>query len=307
MNRKLIAFASLIIILVFIGYIIIDTIQSGNSSYADAEPSPSADEYPDMWSVIQEIPVDNGTLKALAVSSDGKIFTGGDSFVSAYDSAGNKLWSLKTPSGINAISISGDTVFAATAETIFLIDINGNIITEWGPYEAKSIITSVASDNVFVAFADAGNKRIFVLKKDGEVVTMIGQGESKLIIPSPYFDVALSGSGLLYLANTGNRRIETWTTDGRFVDAFGEPGTAPEAFCGCCNPAHFTVIPRGFLTAEKGINRIKILDREGRFVEYVSSVNKFSPSIPLDVASFDGNKIYAANTENSIVYVFRRK
>ena len=91
------------------------------------------------------------------------------------------------------------------------------------------------------------------------------------------------------------------------TSSFGEPGMAPGAFCGCCNPAHFVITPDGFITAEKGINRIKVLDRKGDFVEFVSSENKFVPSIPLDLASADGKTLYAANPADSKLYVFSRK
>ena len=88
---------------------------------------------------------------------------------------------------------------------------------------------------------------------------------------------------------------------------FGEPGTAPELFCGCCNPAHFALIPEGFVTAEKGINRIKILNKKGEFIEFVNSKNNFIKSVPLDLASADGKTIYAANPADSKLYVFNRK
>ena len=85
------------------------------------------------------------------------------------------------------------------------------------------------------------------------------------------------------------------------------PGTAPEAFCGCCNPAHFVLTKDGFITAEKGINRIKLITNEGKFVEFVSSENKFIPSIPLDLAATDGNTIFAANPADGKLYVFKRR
>ena len=117
----------------------------------------------------------------------------------------------------------------------------------------------------------------------------------------------MSGENLVFAANTGYRRIETWTVDGKKISQFGEPGTAPGAFCGCCNPAHFAVIPQGFVTAEKGINRIKILGPDGAFIEFVSSKNSFTASVPLDVASNDGMTIYAANPADSKLYIFKRK
>jgi hypothetical protein len=88
---------------------------------------------------------------------------------------------------------------------------------------------------------------------------------------------------------------------------FGEAGTAPEYFCGCCAPAHFVKTSAGYITAEKGINRIKILGDSGEFIEFVSSKNDFVPSVPLDLASTDGKAIYAANPADSKLYIFKRK
>ena len=119
--------------------------------------------------------------------------------------------------------------------------------------------------------------------------------------------MALDSDNILFVANTGHRRVETRSVQGQFKSCFGEPGTSPGAFCGCCNPAHFIVTPDGFVTAEKGINRIKILNRTGEFVEFVSSKNKFVPSVPLDLASADGMTIYAVNPADSKLYVFTRK
>jgi hypothetical protein len=82
---------------------------------------------------------------------------------------------------------------------------------------------------------------------------------------------------------------------------------APEYFCGCCAPAHFALIPQGFVTAEKGINRIKILNTKGEFVEFVNSKNSFIKSVPLDLASADGITIYGVYPGDSKLYVFNRK
>jgi hypothetical protein len=146
-----------------------------------------------------------------------------------------------------------------------------------------------------------------VLNRKGEVESMIGKTGEPFVLPSPYFDAALTSDNTLYIANTGNRRIETRRPDGTLVRYFGLPGTAPDAFSGCCNPAHFAIIPGGFVTAEKGLNRLKILDERGTFVEFVSSENRFVPSIPLDVASADGKTIYAANPADRKLYVFKRR
>ena len=106
-------------------------------------------------------------LTSVAVSEEGIVFLGGDSFVKSirYRSCHN-LWNLKTDMKITSLAVSGDTVFASTPETILLISTSGKLITEWGPYEGNSIITSVSADKKLVAFADAGNKRVFVLEEE---------------------------------------------------------------------------------------------------------------------------------------------
>ena len=304
-KKKILALFSLVIILVFIGYIVYDTVKR------DRKPAETVtginDTVPgDKWQISTVIDVQEG-LKAVTATTEGNIYAGGESFIVSYDNQLNKLWQIETPTRITALAMNGDTLFAASEEVIYLVSPGGEIISEWGPYEANCLITSASANKDYLAIADAGNKIVFIIKKDGEVHAMIGHFSEKLLIPSPYFDVYLTEDNRLYMAHTGKFRIETWTTDGFFVSSFGEPGYGPEAFCGCCNPAHFTVVPQGFVTAEKGINRIKILGAIGGFVEYVSSVNDFVASAPLDVASADGKIIYGANSADSKLYVFKRK
>ena len=304
MGNKTASIFSLIIILAFMGYIIYDA--SRGSAKPENEEVKSYLNFEADWEVAETYSVTDGSLSSVAVAENGKVFIGGDSFVKALNEDFTELWSLETEEKITALAVNGDTVFAATAETVLIITPSGKLAGEWGPYEGNSLITSVAATTANVVFADAGNKRVFVLDRDGEVQSMMGQGDQKFIVPSPYFDAAMSGN-FVYVANTGMRRIETWNIDGSKITEFGEAGTAPGAFCGCCNPAHFAVIPQGFITAEKGINRIKIMDRDGHFMEFVSVRNDFNQSVPVDVASADGTKIFAANSDDNILYLFIRK
>ena len=305
MNKKFASVFSVLILVVFIGYIIFDTSRPAAVEKKSVTGTLS-DTLPEKWTISDELQVTEGSLNAVTVSPSGKIFLGGDSFVSCYGSDLTKLWSIKTPDAVTSLSISGDTIFASTVAVILVIGIDGKLEDEWGPFEDKSFITSVSSDKTRVAYADAGNKMIVLLDKQGRVEKIIGQGDGQFVLPSPYFDVALY-TNYLYVANTGHRRIEQRSGEGRLLSMFGEPGMAPGAFCGCCNPAHFIVTPDGFITSEKGINRIKVLGKSGEFIEYVTSRNKFIPSIPLDLASADGNILYAANPADSKLYVFRRK
>lgn len=304
MNKNLTALFSLIIILAFIVYIILDS--TSNPKQKVEEESYQDNVYEDNWSVFGTYKVAEGVLTSVTVTPEGLIYIGGDSFVRSLFPDLSQKWNLPTEAKITSLAVSGDTVYASTTETILLISAQGQLLAEWGPYEDNSIITSLSANDRLVAFADAGNKRVFMFNKNGELYSSIGQSDYQFVIPSPYFDVAL-GDGQIFIANTGQRRIETWTTDARKLTEFGEPGTAPGAFCGCCNPAHFTVIPQGFITAEKGINRISMLGPEGKFIEFVTSSNNFVPSVPLDIISLDGATLYAANSADSVLYIYKRK
>lgn len=306
MNKKISTIFSVLIVVVFIAYIVFDTMRPSTVTTKE-NTTVSYDTLPEKWKIAGELQLDYGSLKAVSVSSSGKVYTGGDSFVSCYSGDLKLLWNLKTSYPITALSNWGDTIFASTVEMILVISSDGKLKDEWGPFEDNSFITSVASNRSWIAYADAGNKMVVILDKQGRVSRLIGQKDGQFILPSPYFDVSLDTADNLYVANTGHRRIETRTIQGSLKSSFGEPGMAPGAFCGCCNPAHFIITPDGFITAEKGINRIKVIDKKGDFIEFVSSENKFVPSIPLDLASADGKTIYAANPADSKLYIFSRK
>jgi hypothetical protein len=305
MNKKLLPVLSVLVIIIFIGYIIFDVSKTSGSDKDDTI-KPSKIDIPDAWAITRDFKVSDGKLEAVSVSP-GKIYLGGDSFVSCYDSDLKLIWNLKTSVPITALSNSGDSIFASTKGQILVISLAGKMLGEWGPFEDGSMITSVTSNKKYVAFADAGTKMVFILDKGGEVKKMIGQGDKQFVIPSPYFEVVLDKDNTLFTANTGKHRVETRNINGDILSFFGAPGTDPGFFCGCCAPPHFALIPDGFVTAEKGINRIKILNKKGEFVEFVNSHNNFIKSVPLDLASVDGKTIYAAYPADSKLYVFNRK
>jgi hypothetical protein len=303
--KKYYAYFSLLVILAFMTYIVYDSVKPVKEPAEPDYKELRNAGYKDRWFIRNEVFIRKG-LKAVAVSDSGEIFLGGTSFLSCYDRNLNKNWEIGFPADISALAVFGDTIYATSDELVYVLGKDGKIKAEWGPYDEGSLFTSVSANRRFVAVADAGNKIVFIIRKDGEVYSMTGHFGEKLHIPSPYFDVALTADNLLIMANTGNYRIETRTLEGNLLSSFGNSGMKPEGFCGCCNPAHFAMIPHGFVTAEKGINRIKILDFAGEFLELVSSVNNFTASVPLDVASYDGKTIYCANPADSKLYVFNR-
>jgi hypothetical protein len=252
MNRKWATITIILLLLVFIGYMVFDV--AFRKETPQRSPSASEASGPaDQWVVTKIFEPAEGQLNAVAISANGNIFLGGETFVVCFDPDFKPVWQYKTELPVTALAASAINLYAAVQGTILVLNFKGEKVDEWGPFEENSMITSLSVNDKYVAFADASNKTVFVLDKNGVVKSLIGNSEVPFIIPSPYFDVALGADNIIYIANTGNRRIERRNIEGKLLDFFGEPGTDPDAFCGCCNPAHFALIPGGFVTAEKGI------------------------------------------------------
>ncbi|HNY03583.1 MAG TPA: hypothetical protein PKG48_13380, partial [Bacteroidales bacterium] len=171
--------------------------------------------------------------------------------------------------------------------------------------------TSVAAGGDFIYVADAGMKVVYQYDRKGTLLSKIGQKDPVrkipgFIIPSPYFDVAVSPSGDLWVANTGRYRLEKYGADGALLTAWGEPSFAVEGFAGCCNPSHFAIMPDGsFVTAEKGIERVKIYSPSGVYQCLVAGPESFDEGTRgLDLAAGTGGVILVLDPERNQVRIF---
>lgn len=306
MDKRWATITIIVLIMVFAAYIVVDSALKKTLKKTEIS-SDTYDTLSPAWNVIKTFKPSIGSLYAIAVSEDSLIIAGGETGIICYDNDFRMRWEINTKKPVSALASSVGNVYAATGTYIMVYDINGKKVDDWGPYEENALITSVASCTSYIAFADAANKALYVLDKDGIIKSIIGKSDKTFNIPSGYFDVALTGDNFIYVANTGYKKIEKRDINGKLLSSFGDSGSEPENFCGCCNPAHFAIIPGGFITAEKGINRIKKIDDSGKFVELISSANEFPASVPLDIAVLNNNLIFAANPSDSKIYVFERK
>ncbi len=306
MNKKVTGYIAIIIIFLCIAYIVFD-IATGRSEKQEAAVTDVEEntlETP--WQAVKEFSIDYGILSSVALTAD-RVICAGDSFLATYDTNLAEIWNLQLEKGINAVAVYGDTIYVATKEEIILFALSGSRIDTWGPYDDEPVLTSISVNSRYVAIADAGNRLVFVLNKDGALESIAGHPGNQFIIPSPYFDVAITEEDTLLTANTGKRNIEFRAIDGTLVRAIGKAGASFDDFCGCCNPAHFAVFPDGNIaTGEKGVNRIKIIRSTGELVEPVAQPDNFKPSVPVDLAISKEGLIYAANRDNSTLYIFKR-
>lgn len=225
-------------------------------------------------------PIQTGFSEAhgIAVDSDDSIYVAGDRAIRVFGQNGNLLREIELADAPRCLAVAiDDTIYAGLKDHVEVYNAQGQRQASWDSLGSDAILTSIAlmKDNIFVA--DAGNRIIVHYDRAGNMLKTIGEKDPErnipgFVIPSAYFDLAVSGDGLLRAVNPGRLRIEAYTMDGDFEFSWGRSSMDIDGFSGCCNPVNIAVLPDGgFVTCEKGLVRVKVYDSEGRFGGVVAS------------------------------------
>jgi len=98
--------------------------------------------------------------------------------------------------------------------------------------------------------------------------------------------------------------VEGYTDKGELETTWGQGSPAVADFFGCCNPAHLAVLPDGrFATGEKGIPRVKVYSREGKFQTVVAGPRQLSDT-PADLAADCHGRVLVLDGRAAKVRVF---
>ncbi len=271
----------------------------------------------------ENIPTNLKQATAIALDAGGTVYVAGDKAVSILN--GPTIELNDTPS---CLTVSQDgKIYVGLKDHIEVYDNNTQKLTSWKSLGSKAVLTSIAvhDDNVFVA--DAGNRVVVHYDTTGRKIKLIGQRDKErgidgFVIPSAYFDLAVSRDGLLRVVNPGRRRIEAYTFDGDYEFAWGESSPRIEGFCGCCNPVNIAISENGsFITSEKGLTRIKVYDSDGGFVGVVAGPEQFADDTPwqvcnlpsecaqggFDVAVDKAGQVFVLDTIKNVIRIFRPK
>ena len=214
---------------------------------------------------LQRIPLTVENPSALAVGSSGGMYVAGENAVVALDSQGKETarHSAKGRPGCLAVSSDGKLLLGMRSH-VDVLDGTGTVVASWKDLGERAWLTSIAADDENVYVADAGNRVVLRFGHDGNVRGRIGERDKErgvpgLVVPSPYFDVAIDPQGALWVVNPGKHGLENYRPNGELVSSWYRSGMEAEAFCGCCNPIHIAFRSDNTLvTAEKGLSRVKV-------------------------------------------------
>lgn len=256
-------------------------------------------------------------VRALAVGTDDRIYVAGDRAIQVFSAAGVKERDIPLRGEPKCLAVGGKDhaspgrIYVGLESHVEVIGSDGKPVGSWKPIE-KASLTSIAVGNREVFVADAANRVVWRYTPDGTPKGRIdGRGEAPeqigFIITSHYFDVALGRDELLYVVNPRRLRIEAYRPNGTLSSHWGQAGTTIEGFYGCCNPAHLAILPDDrFVTAEKGIPRIKVYGADHRF-ECVVAGPKQMPTVAADLAADSRGRVLVLDATKRCVRVFESK
>jgi len=162
-----------------------------------------------------------------------------------FDSNGNYLMpvfnstsSIYSPRDV-AVDSSGNVYVVHWFNNIKKFDSSGNFLSEWGSiyggndsgyFRSPESVAVDSSGNVYVA--DTGNNRIQKLDSSGNFITYVGDKQSATTCSigsgNGQFDnprgVAVDSLGNIYVADSGNSRIQKFDSSGNFITKWSSDG-----------------------------------------------------------------------------------
>jgi hypothetical protein len=251
-------------------------------------------------------------VTALAVGPSDRLYVAGDQALVILESDGRPVARHPLPAPATALAVDVDnTIHLALRDHIEVFDAEGKKKASWDPPDPSAWITSIAISAEALYAADFGRRIVLRYDRAGKLLARIGvkdpgKSGTGFLIPSPYFDVAVDPSGALWVADTARHRLGNFRADGSLASSWGSESARIEGFSSCCNPSHFAIRRDGsFVTAEKGLVRIKIHGPGGNLLGVVAGPKDFPEgTVGLDVAVDSKGRILVLDPSTSTVRVY---
>lgn len=264
----------------------------------------------------------------IAIGPGNMLYVVGDEALSILDPAGHgsEARTIRLPLHPRCVHVADDgTIYLGSEDRVLVLNPSGEIHATWAPLGPRARLTSLASTPADLYVADAGQRVIYRYdRQTGEIRNTIGKAPDGLatqplgsktylnvpgfVVPSPYFDLVMPADGLLRVTNPGRQRVEAYDPGGYYEEplTWGQASTTPSGFAGCCNPTQLALLSDGsFVTAEKGLNRLKVYSPMGQFrFVLADSVDLGAEASNLDLAVDSRDAVYVLDATEKIIRVF---
>ncbi len=213
-------------------------------------------------------------VRGISSGLENEIYISADRDILVFSKEGTlqKRISIKGEPSCAAVGKSG-VLHVGVGDHVEIFSSSGKQIAKWKSPSANVQITDIAlkkDGSVFVS--DGGNRVIWHLDKEGNVLHQLDHKGKKFATPRDFFPIAVQNNGELAAANPGRHRIENYSNSGKLDSVWGEKSRSGGGFGGCCNPISFAIMSDGsYITAEGGLPRIKRFDSKGNFQEIIAS------------------------------------
>ncbi len=261
---------------------------------------------------IKQIPLHLDHPKGVDVGKDDEIFVTADGNIHIFSKHGDFLNEIETGAKARCVHVApNEDIYLSAGSHVEIWQKNGTQKAVWPARSDSSIITSITTTQTDVFLADAGLKVVHHYKPDGTYVKPVGKKDTAsgipgFIVPSAYLDVDIGRDGNLWVVNPGRHQFESYDTAGNLITSWARTSMQLEGFSGCCNPSHMALLNDGsYVTAEKGIERVKIHEPNGDFKCVVARPNKFEPGTKgLDLAVDSRGRIIILDPVKNMVRIF---
>lgn len=318
MRKKLFLSGSLLLLLAVLLFMVWDIFFNRNEGNINPhaynlDEIRSGDTSRPVYAEWKNFPAGMDIPRCLAADPQGFLYLGGNRTVAVFDSAGRKLREFRVGGEVTAITTGDDgTIYLALTDHPAVFDRNGRLLAEWQPAGDCALITSLAITGEELFAADAANRVVVRYSPQGRPDLRIGQKDPErnipgFVIPSAYFDLAAGAPGEIWVVNPGRHLFHRFTREGELKTSWGVSSMRMEGFCGCCNPSNFAILSDGsFVTAEKGIERVKLYWPDGTFRGLVAGPDSFIEGTRgLDPAILPGDRIALLDPEKKLIRIFQ--
>lgn len=246
---------------------------------------------------------------------NGMLVIGYENELQVIDTSGRELVNQTIEGPVTCLSFSlSNDILVGCKDHVEVFNTDGELTARWESPGTEAYFTSITELNDHIFVADAGGPVVHQYDRQGQLLHSFdgkNRSDSKhgFIIPSPYFDLDTDSEGQLWVANTGVQAIENYNSDGSLRAYWGSSSYKLSGFIGCCNPAQFTILSNdNFVTAEKGLVRVKVYLPSGELESVVATPDNFDADSEVpDLASDELDNIYLLDLTRNMIRKFERK